>query len=182
MDFNVKGIDLNHIKEEFNRINSAEFWGIEINVSIYIINSKYKRFIYERDIFYKNTEYPGDNSFRAFYQPVTNEIFIFVDKYENTTSLIWLIIHELTHHAIINNKILYQFAIFKLEECLKEKFNLTLEEYYNNSKLNTLDDVHEENPEKKICNDVANTLMKECYDLKWWRHRIENNKTRHTFS
>jgi len=181
IDFDVKGIDISGIKKEFNQLNSDKFWGKEIDVNVFIINSKYKKFFFERDPYYKNRKYPSDNAFRAFYQPVTNEIFIFVDKYEHTNSIMWLLLHELAHHGILNSKILCWYFNLSQQNWVKEKFNLTLQEFYENTELNTSDEAHEENPEEIFANNLATLIMEECFDRKFWRERIINNKTRKIF-
>lgn len=155
-------------------------WQKGQDVTVIFIPSKYKRFFFERWYFSDGNDitndatvaakYPGDDAFRAWCRTSQREIFIFVDECENDDSIIWLIMHELTHIDIHHSNIMNFFLGIQRDQWLKN-IKLSPDDYFSPTMMNR-DELHEADPEEQVCNNVASTfLCGKTYDRAWWRKR-----------
>jgi len=168
-------ININAIKEsldDVNGVNSLYFMDT-IDTNIYIISAKYKKYFYYMELYdYYKIPYPGDKLFRAFCGVEDDEIFIFVDDSEITNSIQWLVIHELIHRAILSNRLLYFYMYSLKERYVKNTLGYNnIQDYRKNLILKCKDEIHENEPEEKFCNEVATVLCSGNYGRAWWRKR-----------
>lgn len=132
----------------------------------------------KREVYMENYdgEYPGDMAFRAYIDrnPKTNllTICIFMDRAETPNSILWLLMHEFAHYNIRHTDMspLGYFFALKRDEWLKG-LGITPQEYVDSVHLRNRDDLHEAEPEEVTVNNVATTIVGECYDRAWWRRQ-----------
>lgn len=90
---------------------------------------------------------------------------IFVDETETGESVLWVLLHELAHIALADNK--YLFRGYR---------NLTAPDYFSS------DEAHEADPEEQMANAIAKSWMEMLgfgrveYPRFWWRQRTMLNK------
>lgn len=101
-------------------------------------------------------------------------IVIYYSRYEDQNSVDWLVLHEVTHFVISQNRLLKEYFNKKEIEYLQRR-NIDPEEYYSDfSNAYMSDQIHEGLPEEVFANDVATRELDRCdYSRKWWRERIE---------
>jgi len=167
-NFDVNHDDLEYIIEIINNINSDLVFGKEIDARICLINIKYKT-IFHNHLCYSTGNYTVVDHVNGFCVPTHEEIVLFINENFNKEIILWTIFHELTHLAIDNSKILHMyFTLFQIK-WIKERFNIDFFDYYKNNEMCSAKGIHEDNPEEKFANDVADLLMKEYlnYEMEW---------------
>ena len=168
-------INLTTIIDTFVSLNTLK--GLEIipsiDTKIIIADVKHKKDLYNSCIFpYNNKEYPGDHSFRSWCDITSDTIYIFVDDIETTSSIIWLIIHELIHRSVLTNRMMYLYMnTLRLEYVTNTLKSENIQEYYTDVYSSTVDSIHDNDPEERMANDIATTLTGYMYDSQWWRLR-----------
>lgn len=140
------------------------------NIDIVIASEKRKPMYWMLNEYYQTLPFPGHNIFRAWSSHDEKSIVIFKDEVETEESLIWLLIHELTHLEIrLAPWLLIYSGLFYEAENIRKNLNVSLHDYCQMIREN--DDLHENDPEEKLCNYVATTLVGKSYDRHWWRER-----------
>ncbi|KIL35146.1 hypothetical protein SD71_16085 [Cohnella kolymensis] len=143
-------------------------------VSIVYAGAHLKRKIHEQT--HEGWTYRGDGSFRAFNMMKEHQIYIFVDESETLESLLWITFHELTHTALHDEKLLIYYFSHKRDDFIMERFNFRNPQaasdfYFADETISLQDEIHENLPEEKFCNDLATRIVGFDYSRPWWRER-----------
>lgn len=90
-------------------------------------------------------KYKGPYSYRAFCDHPTEKIVMLIDDTETVWSIIWVLLHEMTHAALNMNTF--------LREAMHREEQIEAEE--------------------RFCDHIATLYVTVSYNLAWWRPRVQ---------
>lgn len=108
-----------------------------------------------------------------------HQIVIYCTRYETINSIKWIFLHELAHFIFDTNLSIMSVLYFICEKYYKDigQYNGESDYYYTNKDLNekyiSSDEIHENDPEEKLANEFASSLIGCDYSRPWWRERIK---------
>lgn len=109
-----------------------------------------------------NRRLPNPYGVRGWCEGEKSHIVVLVDDTETDESVLWLVVHELTHFALDHARFLrYMLAL--------ERDEIGQSHDYDQSD----DEEHERNPEEVLCNRFATVFTGADRGRKWWRARME---------
>jgi len=114
--------------------------------------------------------------YRAY--TIGNKMNIFYTRYENASSLLFILFHELCHY-ILGRDLLTSNLIYLLnggyykDKGIINDFKSNYELIPNYEQLTTKDEIHESLIEEKLCDYFAKTIVGEDYSRQWWRENIK---------
>jgi len=121
----------------------------------------------------------GNDTFRGFsnkYGPMNpmGLIVVFVEEFDTTDSLRWILCHELTHYEVG-----YSPSLYRAFKNLHSKYIKEVENKLNKkwcTKIYLKDNIHDNEPEEILCDQVATAIVGENYGRKWWRKQLRKQK------
>ena len=149
--------------------DNNEFLNLDnLDYELNICSMEYKEIFHKK---YMKSDWQGNHCYRAITLSKKKKIFVFLNDGETFPSLLWVIVHELTHAQISQNLFLKNILRKNFNTLLRTNNIKTVQEYEQKLK----DDIfHDSILEEQIANQMATTFIGENYDRSWWRNQLLN--------
>lgn len=167
----IKNIKLSTIGEvpqkTFNHIfNLIYCLDMNIEQEVFICEQSHKIEFHKE---YMKTPWLGNYGYRAITFGNLKKTFVFLNDGETIDSILWVVVHELTHANLRDNPFMRKVLNMNLTKTMHD-MNINPNEY---EKLIQNDEFHEKLLEEQICNEFATNVMGFSYDRYWWREQLK---------